>query len=238
MKSKRKLFLWIAAVVLTIVAIPVILFGKRYYDSRYVLDDYFYTIVPLDYDITPYMDQGGRLTDYTLLCYNADGVDRVLSFSVLIDSHNSDLYPPGTFLRVGTSKQIVIGRRAVDVSDVPELALERIKVGFVGSSASSLSEYAVERGGYLAALNTDSLSVSCVVDGDSLIYTYVYSLYAEVLAEASVELLDPVYSAQFRTDRDAFPGLVAIVLEVKLSDGTVVFSQRYDVRISFDYENE
>ena len=239
MKNKRKTWLIITVAAVALASVPVILFAKRYYDFRYVLDEYYYTIVPGGYDITPYRDRGGRLTDYTLMCYNADGEARELSFSVLIDAHQSDLYPPGTFIRVSMSKQLVIGRRAVDKSDVPEAAMAGILADLapsLASSASSLAEYAAARARVLAANNTAALSVSCSVDGSVLVYKYVYAPDSKESAEAAADLLDPVYYVQFRSDKDAFSELTAIVLEVALADGTVVFSQQYDKRVVFDYE--
>ena len=236
MKKKREKLLWIALAAVILVATPVVVVGKRYYDARYVLDDYYYTVVPTDYDITPYTDQGGRLTQYDLMCYNADGESRELSFTVLIDTHKSDLYPPGTFIRVSASKQLVIGRRAVDVNDVPEKALDRIKADFSPSAASSPDEYAEERSRSLAAMANGAMTVSCLAEGSTLIYTYLYDAGAKDLAEAAAELLDPVYYVQFRTDKDALPELTAIILEVKLTDGTVIYSQKYETRVLFDYE--
>ena len=229
----------IIALVLAVVliAILVVLLAKGYYDSRYVLDKYYYTVVPLDYDITPSVDSGGRFTDYALTCYNGDGEAKDLTFSVLIDAHSSDLYPPGTFLRVSCSKLLVIGRRAIDRSDVPERALARIDAVFAPTSALSLAEYAAERTGQLAPGSVGAHEASCAPEGSALRYIYVFSAGGKAAAEAAAELLDPVYKVQFRTDKDAFPELTAIFLEIRMDDGTVVFSQKYDTRVKFDYEN-
>ena len=232
--QKKWILIVLAAVI--ILTIPVALFAKRYYDNRYVLDDYFYTVVPLDYDLTPATDKGGRFTGYTLACFNAGGEERELSFQVLIDAHKSDLYPPGTFIRVSVSKQLVIGRRAVDEGDVPEKAHSMIRSGFAPSSAASLIEYAEERTRQLAVKNNACTTLSCAAYGIALTYTYVYDTEEKASAETAAGLLDPVYAAQFRTDKDAFPELAAIYLEVKLGDGTVIFSQKYDKRVEFDYE--
>jgi len=237
MKKKRKALLWIIpAAVILIILIPLVLFAKQYYDARYVLDDSFYTVVPLDYDITPYRDQEGRVTDYTLTCYNADGEAKEHTFSVLIDAHKSDLYPPGTFIQVDVSRQLVIGRRAVDEKDIPEKAMEKIKESFTPVAAPTLAEYADERTSHLAAKSTAAQSIACVQSGSGLVYTYIYGVEGKTLAEKAADLLDPVYYVQFRTDKDAFPELTSIVLEIKLSDETMVFTQEYDTRVMFDYE--
>ena len=239
MKKKKGIGRWIVLAVLAAAAIVLIVFFKQYYDYRYVLDDQYYTVVPMDYDITPHRDnQGYRETTYSLKCYNADGEARALDFDVLIDAHSSHLYPPGTYMVVSASKQLVIGRRAVDRSGVPEKALERIDAGFVLSGAASIAEYAGERTRLLGAANKAFSAVSCVADGDSLVYTYVWAGEDMAGASEAAELLDPVYIAQFRTDKLLFDGIAAIYLEVKMGDGTVVFSQKYDTKVTFDYENE
>ena len=239
MKKKRKTGRLIVLIVAAAAVILVILIFKQYYDSRYVLDDYYYTVVPQDYDITPYIDgQGDRVTDYDLTCYNAGGEARELSFAVLIDAHKDILYPPGTFIRVSASKQLVIGRRAVDVSSIPEKALDMILRDHAPLDTSSLSGYAKEMTRLLSAKNTLSLEAACEAEGGALVYRYVYSVDSREEAVAAAELLDPVYYVRFRTDKQAFPELTAIFLEVRLSDGTAVFSQKYDTRVTYDYENE
>jgi hypothetical protein len=74
--------------------------------------------------------------------------------------------------------------------------------------------------------------------GNELIYTYTYSAGAKELAEESAELLDPVYKSQFRGDKEAVPELEAIYLEIKLDNGTVIFTQRYNEMVRFGYELE
>lgn len=235
--NKRKIGRWIALAAAIVVLVPVVLFLKQYYDNRYALDDVYYTVVPLDYDITPYDDeQGGRMKDYVLTCYNADGEARELEFTVFIDAHGANLYPPGTFLKVRVSRQLVLDCYALDVADVPLGALERIRITFQPTTATSLVAYAQERSSQLSAIDTPSLQASCAAEGTTLVYTYRYNAAAKELAEAEASLLDPVYLAQFRADSEAFPELTAIALEVKLDDGTVVFSQSYDTRIEFTYE--
>ena len=227
-----------------------VLWFKQYYDNRYVLYDYYYTVVPLDYDFTPtkmYNSNGAHMgyeKEYDLICFNADGKEKELKFRAMLNFQ--ELYPPGTYVRVSVSKTIVLRQNALDEADVPEKAIERIKENFRPSSASSLAEYAAERTRQLAARNTPSLTISCTVDGtgtgsesgSALIYTYLYSTEASDLAEQAAEFQDPVYRAQFRTDKEAFPELTAIFLEIKLDDGTIVFSEKYDKRVKFGYEME
>jgi len=230
----------VAAVAALIIAGAV--WFKQYYDNTYVVDDYYYTVVPLDYDYTPevsYDSNGhprGYEKEYTLTCYNADGNERELSFRVLLDFQ--ELYPPGTYVRVSVSKTTVLQQNALAEADVPGAALEKIQENFIPSSASTLAEYADERTRQLSAQDTPSLAITCVAQEDTLVYTYQYPTGARDLAETAAELQDFVYRAQFRTDKDLFPELAAIFLEIKLDDGTVIFSQKYDQRVEFGYEME
>ncbi|MCL2529845.1 MAG: hypothetical protein FWE41_05885 [Coriobacteriia bacterium] len=237
MTKKKKVGKWIALAVVLAIALAGVLFLKQYYDLRYAPDDDFYTVVPLDYDITPYNDeQGGRLKDYSLTGYNAEGEAKDLVFTVFVDAHGADLYPPGTYLKVSVSKQMVLNCRALDVANVPAGALERIQASFVPSAATTLSEYAAERTQQLSVKNKPSLQVSCTVSGTTLVYTYEYTADMQAIAESDAFLLDPVYVSQFRTDKQAFDELTAIVLEVRLDDGTIIFSQKYNTRVEFTYE--
>jgi len=236
--NKQKRYLWIIVALVIIAAIPVVLFLKKYYDNRYVLDDQYFTVVPLDYDITPYRDEiGDRVTDYTLTCYNAEGESRELSFAVLIDAHGSDLYPPGTFIRVDMSKQLVIGRRAIDKTTIPPKAIEMIETNFVPSTAATLREYAEERLDRLPRKNAPHLTgTSAKATGTTLWFTYTFDNNAKEAAEEAAELLDPVFNAQFRTDKQAFEELTSLTLEIILEDGSEIFTQKYETIIEFDYE--
>jgi uncharacterized protein YxeA len=250
-KSKRKT---IKIIVVILIAVPLALgtlWFKQYYDNRYVLDDYYYTIVPLDYDITPTIMRNSDGADmglervYDLVCYNADGQEKKLEFRARMDFQ--ELYPPGTYVRVSVSKTTVLQQNALDESDVPEKALEMIKENLIPSEAASLSEYAVERTHQLAdnqfaASNTGELLITCTLgalkgtDLAQLIYTYLYKTEDRETAEAAVRFLEPVYRSQFRADTEAFPELTAIILEVKLDDGTTIFSETYNERVKFGYE--
>jgi len=230
--NRRKTAFWVLVVLAAALLIVLTFWAKRYYDYRYALEDHYYTVVPLGYDLTPQWannsdgDPMERVTYYNLTCYNADGEARQLQGRVRVDM--ADLYPPGTFLRFSASRQLVIGQRALDEADVPAKALEKIREGYVPSTATTLDEYAQERAG--------QLGISCITDKSTLVYTYTYEDKAQ--AEDAAELLDPVYTAQFRTDQQAFPEVTAIFLEIRLEGETVVFSQKYDRRVVFDYEKE
>jgi hypothetical protein len=173
-------------------------------------------------------------TTYNLVCYSADGKERWLEFNAYTDMH--ELYPPGTFIKVSASRQWATGKSAVPRSDVPETALAKIMEGFTPSTASTLAEYADERTRQLASRNTPSLTVSCALSGSDLLYTYTYASGAKGMATDSADTLDRAYRSQFRTDKEAFPDLGVIYLEITLDDGTVVFSRKYDEIVRFGYE--
>ncbi|MDR0221767.1 MAG: YxeA family protein [Lachnospiraceae bacterium] len=243
MKKKKPItiiFLALAGVIAVVVLVAAVLWFKQYYDNRYVLEDYYYTVVPGDYDFTPvrvYNESGafmGWRSTYKLRCFNADGKERELEFTAALDMH--DLYPPGTFVKVAASKQWATGKNAVAEGDVPVVAWEKIRAVYPASAATTLTEYAEERTEQLSRRNTPSLSIACAVAGDELVYTYTYSAGAKELAEEAAELLDSVYRSQFRADKEAFPELEAIYLEIKLADGAVVFSRKYNDVVRFGFE--
>jgi len=240
--KKRKLIIIVSTVLVVALLAAITIWLKQYYDYRYALEDYYYTIVPLDYDFTPtisYSDNGkavGFEANYDLMCYNADGKARQLDFRVFPDMH--DLYPPGTYVKVAASKQWATSKVAVPETDIPEKALEKIKENYVPSSAASLAEYAEERTRILKARVSTAAVASCVLNETELVYTYVYSASAKETALSDRELLDPVYKSQFRADKETFPELTAIQLIIKLDDGTEIFSKKYDEIVRFGYETE
>jgi len=239
--KKRRIGPIISLALVLVVAIPTVLWCKQYYDNRYALEDYYYTVVPLDYDYTPvksYNSKGDHVgfeTRYKLLCFNAEGKSRELEFRANPDMHA--LYPPGTYLKVSAGKRHVLAKRAIVRTDIPDTALELIMANFTPSSATSPSEYADERTRQLSARNKVSLNVTCALRDTELIYTYTYNRDAVELANDAALLLDPVYKSQFKTDNAMFPEINAIVLEIMLDDGTVVFSKKYNQRVAFGYEN-
>jgi len=231
--------LLLIAIIVLLLAAGVI-WAKQYYDNRYAIEDYYYTAVPLDYDFTPTMSYStdgepmGLESNYRLFCYNAEGEARELEFRVSTSMH--DLYPPGTFVKVGASKLWATGKHAVPETDVPEKALE--KINYTPSSASTLTEYAAERTRLLKTRAYPVADVSCDANETDLIYTYVYGTTVKESALRDVESLDWVYRSQFRTDKDMFPELAAIHLIVELNDGTEIFSRKYDKIVRFGYEEE
>ncbi|MDR2492076.1 MAG: YxeA family protein [Coriobacteriales bacterium] len=236
--KKPLVFILIGVIIVLLVAGAIWL--KGYYDERYALDENYYTVVPLDYKISTYdaLDSEGNVrglkSTYLLTGYSADGIKKELEFDVLVDMH--ELYPPGTFIKVSVSKQGVIGKEALAESDVPATARAKLSESFSPSTAPTLEAYAQERTSQLSAQNTPSLNVTCEERESVLVYTYTYNKGARELAAKDAAYLEPVYRAQFRTDQGVLPELSAIMLEVKLDDGTVLYFKSFDQRIAFGYE--
>ena len=128
--TKKPIF-WIIIVLAIALVVAVVLWGKQYYEDRYVGSDY-YAMVPLDFDATPetlYSMSGedvGLGKKYKLTAYNEQGEAKTVEFSV--KGEDSTKYPqPGTYLHISASKQIVVGWNVTDEGNVPEKALNKIK---------------------------------------------------------------------------------------------------------------
>jgi len=128
------IIIFIAAAVILVAAVAV--WGKRYYEDRYVGEDY-YAIVPLDYDMEPepiYSMDGqevGQGITYNLTAYNNQGEPKSVEFTVHdpeSDGGRGEIPPlPGEYLWISASKQLVVRWKITDESDIPEKALEMIR---------------------------------------------------------------------------------------------------------------
>ena len=131
--KKNKLVKWIVIALAVILIAPIAVWGRQYYNDRYVGTDY-YTMIPLDYDVTPetiYSMNGeevGPGVKYKLTAYNEQGESRIVEFTVYEDS--GKIQPPGTYLWVSASKQIVVNWGVTEESKIPEKALEKIEENF------------------------------------------------------------------------------------------------------------
>ena len=120
-----------------IAIIAVILFivcgafwAKGYYNDRYVVSDSFYTQIPLDevnedswlLDADGVQQEKGK--EYDLIGYNQAGEGRKVVFTKRGTAE--DYYAPGTYIKVNTSKTLVVSLEIVEESSVPEAALEKI----------------------------------------------------------------------------------------------------------------
>ena len=121
--------------IITIVAITIVIcvafWAKGYYNDRYVVSDSYYTQIPLDektedswlVDASGVKQEKGK--EYNLIGYNENGEEKEVSFKQKGTAEN--YYKPGTYIKVNTSKSITLGIEVVTESDVPEVALEKIK---------------------------------------------------------------------------------------------------------------
>ncbi|AZQ77026.1 DUF1093 domain-containing protein [Flaviflexus ciconiae] len=89
--------------------------------------------MPLQYDIIPettYANQGVPHdvgTDYELTAYDSDGEAKQVSFTY--DSEDSTSFPQaGGYTLVEASEQVVTGQKVDIETDVPQRALDKIKV--------------------------------------------------------------------------------------------------------------
>ena len=133
---KKKPVFWIVLVVAVALIVAVAVWGKQYYDNRYVGADY-YAMVPPDYDMTSVAikDMSGKEIGtgikYKLTAYNEQGEAKTVEFNVYdpdSDLNLGEKQPqPGTYLFVSASKQIVLKWSVTNESNIPEKALEKIK---------------------------------------------------------------------------------------------------------------
>ena len=121
--------------IITILAIVIVIcvafWAKGYYNDRFVVSDSYYTQIPLDEkneeswlaDASGVKQEKGK--EYNFIAYNEDGEEKEVSFKQKGTAEN--YYKPGTYIKVNTSKSITLGFEVVTESNVPEVALEKIK---------------------------------------------------------------------------------------------------------------
>ena len=114
------------------VLVGLIVWGGRYYDSRYRVSDTFYVLVPDDIgiELEELKDVDGKVVDtgkeYVFVGYNSSGVSRELAFTYSTNDVN-DLLEPGVYLEVDVSDTIVVEHRVVDRDVVPDEVLDLIE---------------------------------------------------------------------------------------------------------------
>ena len=117
----------ILAVVLLVVAGAFC--AKGYYNDRYVVSGCYYTQVPEDEvneDSWLVDKDGARQAEgksYELMGYNEQGEQREVYFTK--SGSAKDYYAPGTYIKVNTSKTIVLDVQVVDASSIPQPAMEK-----------------------------------------------------------------------------------------------------------------
>ena len=119
----------ILAVILLVVAGAFC--AKGYYNDRYVISGCYYTQVPEDEvneDSWLVDKDGARQAEgksYELMGYNEQGEQREVYFTK--SGSAKDYYAPGTYIKVNTSKTIVLDVQIVDASSIPQPAMEKIR---------------------------------------------------------------------------------------------------------------
>src|SRR5690554_2580971 len=95
------------------VLVGLIVWGGRYYDSRYRVSDTFYVLVPDDVgvELEDLKDVDGKVVDtgkeYVFVGYNSSGVSRELAFTYSAGDVN-ELLKPGMYLEMDVSDTIVV----------------------------------------------------------------------------------------------------------------------------------
>ena len=121
-------------IITIIVTIVIVMCGafmvKGYYNDRYVASDSFYTQIPLDEvnEDSWLVNKDGvnqeKGKEYNLIGYNQNGERTELSFKK--KGNAEDYYEPGTYIKVNTSKTLVVGVEIIIESDIPKEALNKI----------------------------------------------------------------------------------------------------------------
>ena len=121
-------------IITIIVTIVIVMCGafmvKGYYNDRYVASDSFYTQIPLDEvnEDSWLVNKDGvnqeKGKEYNLIGYNQNGERKELSFKK--KGNAEDYYEPGTYIKVNTSKTLVVGVEIIIESDIPKEALYNI----------------------------------------------------------------------------------------------------------------
>lgn len=135
-KSRRARLWWLP--VLALLAIGAAVWGRNYYESRYVGTDYWAQI-PAHTDIAPqqifdlngdavYLSSGDPQlgTRYDVTAVNEAGEQRALDFTVL-GNDPSAMPQPGSVMWLSASEQMVVSQRVVPESEVPANVLEIIQ---------------------------------------------------------------------------------------------------------------
>jgi uncharacterized protein (TIGR01655 family) len=138
MATGKKIVLIVVGIVLVACVVAVAVLGRQYYNDRYVGSDY-YTMIPLDYAMTPEMkyDMDGKemglSMEYRLTAYNERGEAKEVEFSVMEEGSGwatAGPYPqPGTYLYIKASKQLVNGWDTIERGEIPAAVLDLIEAG-------------------------------------------------------------------------------------------------------------
>ena len=125
---KKKIMIIVAA----ILVIAGAFWAKGYYNDRYIVSEVYYTQIPEDevnedswlVDSDGVKQEEGK--EYKLMGYDENGNEKEVYFSIRGTSEN--YYVPGTYIEVKSSKTIILEHAVVNESEVPQKALEQIKI--------------------------------------------------------------------------------------------------------------
>ncbi len=120
----------VVAIIIFVLIVCGAFWAKGYYNDRYVVSDSFYTQIPLDevneeswlVDADGVLQEKGK--EYDLIGYNQEGEEREVSFKKRGTA--KDYYAPGTYIKVNTSKTLVVGIEVLEENSIPEAALDKI----------------------------------------------------------------------------------------------------------------
>lgn len=125
---KKKIMIIVAA----FLVIAGAFWAKGYYNDRYIVSEVYYTQIPEDevnedswlVDSDGVKQEEGK--EYKLMGYDENGNEKEVYFSIRGTSEN--YYAPGTYIEVKSSKTIILEHAVVNESEVPQKALEQIKI--------------------------------------------------------------------------------------------------------------
>ena len=125
---KKKIMIIVAA----ILVIAGAFWAKGYYNDRYIVSEVYYTQIPEDevnedswlVDSDGVKQEEGK--EYKLMGYDENGNEKEVYFSIRGTSEN--YYAPGSYIEVKSSKTIILEHAVVNESEVPQKALEQIKI--------------------------------------------------------------------------------------------------------------
>ena len=125
---KKKIMIIVAA----ILVIAGAFWAKGYYNDRYIVSEVYYTQIPEDevnedswlVDSDGVKQEEGK--EYKLMGYDENGNEKEVYFSIRGTSEN--YYAPGSYIEVKSSKTIILEHAVVNESEVPQKALEQIKM--------------------------------------------------------------------------------------------------------------
>ena len=127
---KRKPVLIVILILVAVLLVGAVAWGKGYYEARYVGEDY-YTVIPQDFDMTPVTihDMGGKDIGlglkYELTAFNEEGESKEIRFTELDLTGREP--QPGEYLHVIASEQIVVKWSRIDGDLIPEKAMEMLR---------------------------------------------------------------------------------------------------------------